>query len=89
MAVGLFADVHVTGSVIMQLSGRGVDIVAATEEGTNQLSDEELLAVATSLRRVMLTRISDFECWRRTGSETGALSRDWCSRTSDTWALAR
>jgi hypothetical protein len=71
MAVGLYADVHVPGPVIMQLRGRGVDIVAATEEGTNQLSDEELLSTATSLRRVMVTQDIRFrvlaEDWQRRG----------------------
>jgi len=55
MAVGLYADVHVPGPAIQQLRRRGVDVLAATEEGTNELLDHELLALATSLQRVTVT----------------------------------
>ena len=37
MPVGLYADVHVPGPVILQLRSRNVDILAATEEETNEL----------------------------------------------------
>ena len=47
MAVGLYADVHLPRPVIWQLRDRGVDILAATEEQTNELPDEELLRLAT------------------------------------------
>jgi len=56
MPVALYADVHVPQPVILQLRLRGVDILAATEEQTNELPDEELLAVSTSLHRVMVTQ---------------------------------
>ncbi len=49
MPVGLYADVHVPGPVIFQLRERGVDILAATEDQTNELPDDELLILATSL----------------------------------------
>lgn len=71
MPVGLYADVHVPGPVIVQLRLRDVDILAATEEGTNRLDDHELLALAESLRRVMITQDIRFrvlaEKWRREG----------------------
>src|SRR6266446_1775823 len=41
MPVGLYADVHVPGPVVLQLRGRNVDILAATEEGTNNLPDHD------------------------------------------------
>jgi predicted nuclease of predicted toxin-antitoxin system len=70
MAVAFYADVHVPGPVILQLRLRGVDILAATEEGTNELPDEELLALASSLKRVMVTQDIRFrvlaEEWQRT-----------------------
>lgn len=53
MTIGFYADVHVPAPIILQLRLRNVDIVAATEEGTSQLMDEDLLALATSLGRVM------------------------------------
>lgn len=71
MAVGLYADVHVPGPVILQLRLRDVDILAATEEGTNRLRDHELLELATSLRRVTVTQDIRFrvlaEDWQRRG----------------------
>jgi hypothetical protein len=71
MPVALYADAHVPGPVILQLRIRGVDILAATEQGTNELPDNELLALATSLNRVMVTQDIRFrvlaENWQRTG----------------------
>lgn len=69
MPARLYADVHVPGPVILQLRLREVDILAATEEGTNELEDEKLLALATSLSRLMVTqdirfRLMAFE-WQR------------------------
>jgi len=55
-AVALYIDVHVPGPVILQLRLREVDILAATEEGTNELPDDELLALSTSLQRVLVTQ---------------------------------
>lgn len=69
MPVGLYADVHVPGPVILQLRLRDVDILAATEERTNQLTDYELLEVSTSAHRVMITQDIRFrvlaEEWQR------------------------
>lgn len=69
MAVGLYADVHVPRPVILQLRDRGVDILAATEEAADRLPDDELLALATSLNRAMVTQDIRFrvlaEDWQR------------------------
>ena len=69
MTVGLYADVHVPSPVILQLRLRDVDILAATEEGTNRLPDEELLRVSSSLQRIMVTQDIRFrvlaESWQR------------------------
>jgi hypothetical protein len=69
MAIGFYADVHVPGPVILQLRLRNADILAATEEGASQLSDEDLLALATSLRRIVITQDIRFrvraENWQR------------------------
>jgi len=77
MSVGLYADVHVPGPVILQLRLRDVDIFAATEEGTNRLSDDELLALATSLNRVTVTQDIRFrvlaENWQRSGQPFAGL----------------
>jgi hypothetical protein len=54
-----------------------VDILAATEEGTNRLPDRELLALASSLRRVMITQDIRFrvlaENWQRQGRSFAGL----------------
>jgi hypothetical protein len=71
MPVGLYADVHVPGPAIQQLRQRGVDVLAATEEGTQEMTDHELLALAASKERVMITQDIRFrvlaEDWQRTG----------------------
>ena len=70
MSVGLYADAHVPGPVIHKLRAREVDILAATEEGSNELPDGKLLELATSLARVMVTQDIPFrvlaEAWQRT-----------------------
>lgn len=77
MPVGLYADVHVPGPVIEQLRSRGVDILAATEEGTNELGDERLLQLAASTQRVMVTQDIRFrvraEAWQRAGRRFAGL----------------
>ena len=77
MPVGLYADVHVPGPVILQLRLRDVDILAATEEQANELPDHELLDLATSLGRVIVTqdirfRVLAYE-WLRTGKPFAGL----------------
>ncbi len=71
MPVGLYADVHVPGPVILQLRLRSVNVLAATEERTNTLPDHELLELATTLNRIMVTQDIRFrvlaEEWQRTG----------------------
>jgi hypothetical protein len=71
MPVALYADVHVPGPVILQLRLRDVDVLAATEEGTNRLLDHELLDLSTRLGRLMVTQDIRFrvlaESWQRSG----------------------
>jgi hypothetical protein len=69
--VGLYADVHVPGPVIVQLRRRGVDIITAIEEHTNRLPDGALLKVSTALSRIVVTQDIRFrvmaEKWQRDG----------------------
>jgi Domain of unknown function (DUF5615) len=69
MPAGLYADVHFPGPVIRQLRDRGVDILAATQEGTSELPDTELLKLSTALGRIMITQDIRFrvlaEAWQR------------------------
>ena len=73
MPVGLYADVHVPGPVILQLRLRGVDIFAATEQGNFELPDDDLL----ELKRAMVTQDIRFrvraEDWQREGRAFGGL----------------
>jgi len=77
MPVALYADVHVPGPVILQLRLRDVDVLAATEEGTNRLSDEDLLKAASRLGRVLVTQDIRFRVladdWQRTGKPFAGL----------------
>jgi hypothetical protein len=77
MAVGLYADVHVPGPVILQLRLRDVDILAATEERTNRLADDELLRASTALQRVMVTQDIRFRVlaqnWQRSNEPFAGL----------------
>ena len=77
MPVGLYADVHVPGPVILQLRLRGASMLAATEEGTGRLHDDQLLELATSLQRVVVTQDIRFrvlaEDWQRTGRRFAGL----------------
>ncbi len=50
---------HLRRLVIWQLRDRGVGVSAAAEEQTNELPDDELFRLATSLSRVQ--SISDVE----------------------------
>lgn len=63
--------------VILQLRRRGVDILAATEEGANRLSDGELLELARASNRVMVTQDIRFrvlaEGWQRLGQPFAGL----------------
>ena len=75
MPVGLYADVHVPRPVIIQLRSRGVDVLTATEENANELLDHQLLDLATSKNRVMVTQDIRFrvlaEDWQRIGKSFG------------------
>ena len=56
----LVADVNVASQVVQFLRSQGVDVVSACEEGWGSYEDEEILAVAHSMNRFVLTHDSDF-----------------------------
>jgi hypothetical protein len=96
MAVGPYADVHLPRPVIWQFRDRGVDILAATEKQTNELPDDELLRLATSLSRVVVTQDIRFrvmaENWQRSGRTFAGLvfaptSREWLCVPASTSCL--
>ncbi len=77
MAVGLYMDVHVPMAITEQLRRRGVDVVTAIEDGAATLEDDELLARASELGRVLFTQDIRFkalaEDWQRQGRAFGGL----------------
>ena len=77
MAVALYMDVHIPMAITRQLRLRGVDVAAATEEGTNTSTDDGLLQLATAQGRVMFTHDIRFkalaEGWQRAGKPFAGL----------------
>lgn len=71
MAVPLYMDVHVPLAITDQLRRRGVDVLTAIEDGSNELEDDELLLRAAALSRVLFTQDIRFkamaEDWQRAG----------------------
>ncbi len=90
MAIGLYMDVHVPMAITEQLRRRGVDVLTAIEDGAATLEDDELLARASELGRVLFTQDIRFkalaEDWQREGKEFGGLIF-WSSTTGNHWAI--
>jgi predicted nuclease of predicted toxin-antitoxin system len=59
MSVALYFDVHVPRAIAQQLRLRGVDVLTAQEDGTDQLLDSELLDRAMALNRVLFSQDDD------------------------------
>ena len=78
MPVSFYRDVHIPAAISEQLRVRGVDVATATEEGTNELPDDELLAVATAAGSVVFTHDIGFrvmaEQWVREGRAFAGLA---------------
>ncbi len=78
MGVALYMDAHVPRAITEQLRLRGVDVLAATEEGTNRLPDAQLLARASELGRVVFTHDHRFRAmageWQREGRQFAGLA---------------
>ena len=77
MAVALYMDVHVPGPITQQLRRRGVDVLTAQEDDYDEISDERVLARATTLSRLVFTQDVLFrvlaEDWQRRGREFAGL----------------
>jgi len=78
MPVAFYMDVHVPAAITGQLRVRGVEVLTATEEGTNRLPDDELPETASSLGRVVFTHDIRFramaERWQREGRQFAGLA---------------
>ena len=78
MPVAFYMDVHIPVAITEQLRRRGMDVMTAIEERTNQLPDNELLAAATAAGRMMFTHDIRFralaEQWQREGRRFAGLA---------------
>ena len=71
MPVALYMDVHVPQVIAEQLRLRGVDVLTAIEDGTDELTDEDLLEHVRASGRGMFAQDIRFkamaENWTRQG----------------------
>jgi Domain of unknown function (DUF5615) len=49
-------DVHVPQAITEQLRRRGIDVLTAFDDGSQELSDDRLLVRVTQLNRVLFTQ---------------------------------
>jgi hypothetical protein len=59
MALRLYMDQNVPRSITIGLRQRGVDVLTAYEDSSNEFSDPDLLDRASLLERVLFTRDDD------------------------------
>jgi len=59
MTVSLYMDHHVPKAITTALHLRGVDVLTAYEDGTDQLDDAHLLQRAHELKRALFTQDDD------------------------------
>lgn len=59
MPVSLYMDHHVPKAITVGLRLRGVDVVTAHEDGTDQLDDDLVLKRAHELKRALFTQDDD------------------------------
>ncbi|MDJ1184615.1 DUF5615 family PIN-like protein [Roseofilum casamattae] len=71
MAINLYMDVHVPQAITNQLRRRGVDVLTAFEDDSQELPDDLLLERVTELKRVLFTQDIRFrvlaERWQAEG----------------------
>ncbi len=60
MTLSLYMDHHVARVITQGLRARGVDVLTAYEDGSERLSDTELLDRAAQLGRVLFSQDYDF-----------------------------
>ncbi|WP_199247633.1 DUF5615 family PIN-like protein [[Phormidium] sp. ETS-05] len=77
MAIYLYMDVHVPQSITDQLRRRGVDVLTAFEDDSQQIPDDQLLERVTQLNRVLFTQDIRFrvlaEKWQKEGKQFSGL----------------
>jgi predicted nuclease of predicted toxin-antitoxin system len=77
VSLPLYLDHHVRGAVTRGLRRRGIDVLTAFDDGRAEAADEELLARATDLGRIVFTQDDDFlslaDEWQRTARHFAGL----------------
>ncbi len=77
MTIALYMDVHVPRAITEQLRRRGIDVLTAFDDGTQQLPDDRLLVRVTELKRVLFTQDIRFrvlaETWQTEGKNFSGL----------------
>jgi Domain of unknown function (DUF5615) len=77
VAIALYMDVHVPQAITEQLRRRGIDVLTAFDDGSQELSDDRLLVRVTQLNRVLFTQDIRFrvlaETWQVEGKPFSGL----------------
>jgi len=77
VAIALYMDVHVPQAITEQLRRRGIDILTAFDDETQELPDDQLLIRVTQLNRVLFTQDIRFrvlaETWQIEGKQFSGL----------------
>ena len=77
MPIALYMDVHVPQAITSQLCRRGVDVLTAFDDETQELPDDKLLERVTELKRVLFTQDIRFrvlgETWQIEGKQFSGL----------------
>ena len=77
MALSYYMDVHVPGAITEGLRRRGVDVLTSQEDGTRRADDEQLIARATALGRLLVSQDEDLLTlaaqWQAAGWEFAGL----------------
>ncbi|MDX2271592.1 MAG: DUF5615 family PIN-like protein [Cyanobacteriota bacterium] len=77
MSVSLYMDVHIPQSITDQLRRRGIDVMTAIEDNSDQLPDDQLLERAKQLNRLLFTQDIRFralaEEWQQEGKPFSGL----------------
>ena len=73
MSLSLYMDQHVPAAVTRGLRRRGIDVLTTEDDHAAEWDDEEILARATGLGRIVFTQDDDFLAighrWQQTGRE--------------------
>ena len=75
MSLALYMDHHVPRTITQGLRARGVDILTAYEDGSDQMPDSELLDRAGHLERALVTQDQDLLVETAKRQEAGTFFR--------------